>query len=98
MHRIVLVLISTCMLACSPADGTVIGRVGNGDRFTFQTALHDSYTFEAQTESKSTVSINIEKGQEYFVRCGIVAGVAIGRPAMEVVENRIGVVEWEALD
>jgi hypothetical protein len=48
-------------------------------------------------ETKEEVKINIEQGKEYFVRCAVTMGVAFGRPDMNIIENHIGMKEFEEI-
>ena len=41
--------------------------------------------FWAETEAKSSVSLVIKPGREYYIRGTVVAGIFIGRPKLEVV-------------
>ncbi len=76
---------------------TVIGRVRNGEKFEFKITEFGKHKFWAKTESEASIEIDIEKGQEYFVRCGIKMGVTVGRPEMYVVENYQGIAEIEKM-
>jgi hypothetical protein len=40
------------------------------------------------------VLINIQKGEEYYVRCGIKMGVLMGRPEIYLIENSKGRKEY----
>ncbi len=77
-------------------DETVIGRVRNGEKFEYKITEFGKHEFWGKTESKTSVTIDIEKGQEYFVRCGINLGITVGRPEMYVVENALGISEYES--
>ncbi|NNE32943.1 MAG: hypothetical protein HKN40_11295 [Winogradskyella sp.] len=77
---------------------TVIGRVRNGEKFEYKITDFGKYEFWAKTESKTSVILDVEPGQEYFIRCGINLGVAVGKPEMYVVENGLGISEYEALE
>lgn len=79
-------------------DETVIGRVRNGEKFEFKTTDFGEHTFWAKTEATDSVVINIEKGQEYFVRCSISMGAAVGRPQIELTDNFIGINEFEEMN
>ncbi len=72
---------------------TVLGRAHNGAKFEFKTSEYGMHTFFGSTESEASIKIDIQKGQEYFVRCGIKMGVAVGKPVMELVDNSIGIDE-----
>lgn len=51
----------------------------------------------AKTESKSEIPINIEFGKTYYVRCGINMGAFVGRPNLELVDNRTGEAEFNVI-
>ena len=53
-------------------------------RFKYKIKDFGKHKFWGKTESQDSVVINIEKGQEYFVRCGIKMGVAVGKPEMHL--------------
>ena len=78
-------------------DETVIGRVRNGEKFEYKITDFGKHEFWGKTESKSSVIIDVKKGQEYFVRCGITLGVGVGRPEIYIVENELGISEYESL-
>lgn len=79
-------------------DETVIGRVRNGEKFEYKTNDFGKHKFWGKTESQDSVIIDIQKGQEYFVRCGIKMGVFIGKPEMYLIENYIGIKEYEKIE
>lgn len=78
-------------------DETVIGRVRNGEKFEYRIKDFGEHKFWGKTESKSSVIIDVKKGQEYFVRCGINMGIAVGKPEIYLVENDLGISEYESL-
>lgn len=78
-------------------DETVIGRVRNGEKFEYKIKEFGKHKFWAKTESKTSVFIDVERGQEYFVRCGINMGIVVGKPEMFVVENELGISEFSEL-
>ena len=78
-------------------DETVIGRVRNGEKFEYKITDFGKHEFWAKTESKTSVIIDIEKGQEYFIRCGINIGIAVGKPEMYLVENELGISEYQSI-
>lgn len=79
-------------------DETEIGRVRNGEKFQFKTSNFGKHTFWAKTESRDSVVIDVQKGQEYFVRCGITMGVAVGKPEILLTENYIGQKEFNDME
>ncbi|MFM9986252.1 MAG: hypothetical protein ACKVOK_13520 [Flavobacteriales bacterium] len=52
----------------------------------------------ASTETKEEVSIYLEKGKEYYIRCGIGMGAFVGRPKMYLIENAIGKNEFKFIE
>jgi hypothetical protein len=51
----------------------------------------------ARTESKVEIPIDIRFGNEYYIRCGITMGVFVGRPKLELVDNRTGKSEFQSI-
>jgi len=50
-----------------------------------------------KTESKASLLIDVNKGQEYFVRCSINMGLTVGKPEMYLIDNELGISEYESL-
>lgn len=78
-------------------DDTKIGRVRNGEKFEYKTTDFGLQTFRGITETSDSVVIDVKKGQEYFVKCGIKTGLFIGRPTMRITENWKGMKEFGAM-
>lgn len=78
-------------------DDTVIGSMKNGELFEHIVVSFGEHVFWSKTEAKESITINIEKGKEYFVRCGIKMGVLVGQPEMNIVENHIGIREYKRM-
>jgi len=78
-------------------DETVIGRVRNGEYFKYEIKDFGEHKFWGKTESEAAVIIDVKEGEEYFVRCGIKMGVAIGRPEIYVIENYVAIQEIEEM-
>ena len=78
-------------------DNDIIGRVRNGEKFSYQTKDFGPHEFWGITESRSSVSIDVKKGQEYFVRCGLTMGIAVGKPEIYSVENVLGISEYASI-
>tara|TARA_R110002049_G_scaffold131554_7_gene290345 strand:- start:7545 stop:8312 length:768 start_codon:yes stop_codon:yes gene_type:complete len=78
-------------------DKTVIGKVRNGEKFEYKITDYGKHEFWGNTESRKSIIIDIQKGQEYFVRCGINMGITVGIPEMYLVENELGISEYESL-
>ncbi|WP_264564571.1 DUF2846 domain-containing protein [Flavobacterium sp. N3904] len=79
-------------------NDSIIGRVRNGEKFVYKTKKFGNQNFYGTLETKEGVTINVEKGKEYFVRCGVTMGVAIGRPEINIVENNIGIKEYDKMN
>lgn len=78
-------------------NDSIVGRLRNGEKFTFKTKEFGDQTFYAVLETREEIKINVEKGQEYFVRCGMNTGLVIARPDLNITENFIGSKEFEEL-
>ena len=57
----------------------------------------EQQSFYGALETKEEVKINIEKGKEYFVRCSVNMGVVLGRPEINLIENYIGMKEFDEM-
>ena len=67
-------------IRCTVRDqGKMIGRVGNGKYFT-QTFTPGKYSFTTKTESTDTLTMELESGETYYVKCKIGMGLMSGRP------------------
>lgn len=51
----------------------------------------------AKTESKTTIILDLKKGGDYYVRTGVVMGVMVGRPSLDVVDAAKGIREYESV-
>ncbi|MBP5625615.1 MAG: hypothetical protein J6W98_01720 [Bacteroidales bacterium] len=50
-----------------------------------------------RTEAKVSFPINIQLGEEYYVRCGINMGLLVGRPELEFVDEHVGYDEYNSV-
>lgn len=75
-------------------NDSVVGRMRNGEKFEFHTKKFGKQVFYGQIETREQVTIDLERGQEYYVRCGIKTGTFVGRPELTYVENYIGRKEY----
>lgn len=55
-------------------------------------------SFYGTLETKEEIKIDIEKGKEYFVRCSVNMGVVFGRPEINLIENYIGMKEYDEMN
>lgn len=54
-------------------------------------------TLSAKTESTSSITLNLQPGYHYYIRCGVNLGVLVGRPTLEVVEPTVAKAEIDAI-
>jgi hypothetical protein len=54
-------------------------------------------TLWAKTEKRIEFPIEIQPGQEYYIRCGVDMGAFVGRPSIEIVDSRTGKYEFDAI-
>ncbi|GHU69104.1 hypothetical protein FACS189413_07390 [Bacteroidia bacterium] len=54
-------------------------------------------TLWARTEAKSEIPIDIQFGKEYYIRCSVETGFFMGRPKLEIVDNRTGKAEYNSI-
>lgn len=80
------------------AGDSVIGEIKDGVKFAYKTKKFGIHSFFGKREVKSQIEINIEKGQEYYVRCAITTGIITGRPEISIVENFQGRSEYNKTD
>lgn len=73
---------------------SIIGRLRNGEKFAYKTKKFGEQSFYGQLETKKKVTLNIVKGQEYFIRASVESGVVFGRPVIDIIENQNGIPEY----
>ncbi len=76
---------------------SVLMRVSMKSKKTVKVEKFGYNTVWAKTESKTELPINIQKGHEYYIRCGISMGILVGRPSLELVGNSSGKYEFNAI-
>lgn len=76
-------------------NDSIVGRLRNGEKFKYVTKKFGEQIFYGTLETKEEVKINIEKGNEYFVRCSVNMGVVLGRPEINLIENYVGMKEYD---
>ena len=78
-------------------NDSIVGRLRNGEKFIYKTKTFGEQSFFGTLETKEEVKINIEKGKEYFVRCSVNMGIVLGRPEIGLIENHIGMKEYDEM-
>lgn len=76
---------------------TVICRVLNKWKKTIKIRRDGLNTLWAKTEAKEELPINIEFGNEYYIRCSVTMGAFVGRPKLELVDNQTGKAEYQSV-
>ena len=79
------------------ANDSIVGRLRNGEKFIYKTKKFGNQSFYGTLETKEVVKINVEKGKEYFVRCSVNMGIVLGRPEINLMENYIGMKEYDEM-
>ncbi len=76
-------------------DDSLLCRVKNNSKQEIIIRQAGKFIIWASTETKEEVPIIIEKGKEYYLRCGVGMGAFVGRPKMYLIENAIGKVQYK---
>lgn len=75
---------------------SVICRVKNNFKTTLHITKDGFNSLWAKTEAKSEVPIDVKMGQTYYLRCGIKIGALVGRPDLELMNNKTGKLEFDS--
>jgi hypothetical protein len=78
-------------------DDQVICRVKYKSKETIRIDKEGLYTLWARTETRTELPIDIQLGNEYYIRCSVKMGVAVGRPQLEIVDNKTGIKEFNSV-
>jgi hypothetical protein len=74
-----------------------IFRAANKSKTTVIVNIAGINTLHAKTEVTTKLPIEIECGREYYIRCGIKMGIAVGRPSIELVDEKTGKSEFDKI-
>lgn len=77
---------------------SVVCRTRNGEKCELKIYDFGKHTFWAKTESIDSVTIDIQKGKEYFIRCGMNPGVLVSKPYLNQIESHIAIKEFEEMN
>lgn len=77
---------------------SVICRVKNNYKTTVHVTQYGLDTLWAKTESKAAISIDLERGRSYYVRCGLGMGVFVGHPELILKDSETGKREFESFE
>ncbi|MFX1706709.1 hypothetical protein PV783_22255 [Chitinophaga sp. CC14] len=78
-------------------DDSIICRIRNSSRYLIKVNKAGLARISARTESRDEVSINIQPGKAYFVKCSIAPGGFIGRPKLSIIEAYEGFQEFNSV-
>lgn len=76
---------------------SVICRVSNKSKQSIKIKKDGLNTLWAKTEAKAELPININVGNEYYIRCSVKMGAFVGRPKLELVDNQTGKLEYQSI-
>jgi hypothetical protein len=72
-------------------------RVTNNSKATVRVTRNGLQSLWSRTEAKVEIPIEIEFGQEYYIRCGVSMGAFVGRPSLTHMDSRAGKTEFDAV-
>ncbi|MGF6849679.1 hypothetical protein QFZ51_004914 [Chitinophaga sp. W3I9] len=78
-------------------DDSVICRMRNSSRYLIKVNKTGPAKISARTESRNVVSINIQPGKAYFVKCSILPGGLMGRPQLSIIDDYKGFQEFNSV-
>ena len=77
---------------------SILCRVRNNFKTTLRIKKDGLNSLWAKTEKKAEVSIDVEIGKTYYLRCGVSIGVLVGRPQLELIDGKTGKTEFETFE
>ena len=77
---------------------SVLCRVKNNFKTTMHLHSTGRHTLWAKTETKSEVPVDLKPGHHYYLKCALKMGALVGRPALELVDDRNGKASFESFD
>lgn len=76
---------------------SIVCRVKNKSKQTIQINKLGYNSLWAKTESKAELPVNLKAGHQYYIRCGLKMGIMVGRPSLELIDNKTGRMEFESI-
>ena len=76
-------------------DDTIVCRVFNNSKFIVRINDVGKKTIWARTEARDEVTVDIEKGKVYFLKCGVTMGAFVGHPKLNIVKAATGLRDFE---
>lgn len=74
-------------------NDSIITTLKIGERVEYRTKDFGLQHFY-DTKGVQNIQMNVQKGNEYFIRCGVTSDAMIGSPELQLIENRIGMKEY----
>jgi hypothetical protein len=71
-------------------DDKVVCRIKSGVKYAIKVYKEGTIEVWGQTESKESITLNVKFGEEYYIKCGLSPGFAVGRPSLLIEEKNIG--------
>ena len=68
----------------------MIFRVKNKTKTTLKITSEGPKTLWAKTETRVELPVDFKFGHEYYIQCGLSFGALVGRPKLEIVDNKKG--------
>ena len=78
-------------------DSLIVGRSSNNWRTTVRIDEEGAFTLSGRTQQTALVPLNIQFGNEYYVRSGVATGLLIGRPTLTLLDNMFGRLEFQTV-
>jgi hypothetical protein len=79
-------------------EDQVVWRARNKSKATIRLDREGIAALWAKTESRVDLPIDIQLGNEYWVRCGLRMGAFVGRPDLQLMDAATGRAEFERVD
>ena len=77
-------------------DDDLIDNIKRSYKKTIKTNKFGNHIIWAKTERKESLTIDIQPGNEYYIRCDTKIGLLLGRPEIDFVDNNIGKFEYNS--
>lgn len=75
----------------------VIFKAKYKSKITVKVTTDGLQTLWARTEARKKLPIDIQFGNEYYIRCSLRMGILIGRPKIELVNHQTGKIEFDKI-
>jgi hypothetical protein len=76
---------------------TLIGLSKNNFQQTIKIEEAGSYTLQAGSKTETSVSLNIELGNEYYIRSSVAGKYIVNQPRLKLINNIVGRIEFQSV-